>query len=144
MSKKSDERETPQFLFDNLNKEFNFTLDVCATPENAKCNCFLTKETDALSLSWAGERCFMNPPYSDLYSWVEYASSQVRLDCPLVVAILPCDTSTRWFHHFIWDDILHQTRPGVELRFPKGRFKFGKYQTSPKFATIISIFRPLK
>lgn len=45
---------TPQHLFDELNEEFGFTLDVCATPENAKCDQFFTKEQDGLKQIWGG------------------------------------------------------------------------------------------
>lgn len=45
---------TPQEFFDNLNKIFNFTLDVCALPENAKCENYYTPETDGLKQPWMG------------------------------------------------------------------------------------------
>ena len=43
---------TPQFFFDQLNAEFHFNLDPCATPENAKCKKFFTKEVDGLRQNW--------------------------------------------------------------------------------------------
>lgn len=46
---------TPQAFFDELNAEFNFTLDPCATSENAKCARYFTKEDDGLAQSWSGE-----------------------------------------------------------------------------------------
>ena len=51
---KSVEWETPQALFDELDREFGFTLDVCATKENAKCEKYFTKEQDGLSQNWGG------------------------------------------------------------------------------------------
>lgn len=56
---------TPQDLFDELDKEFHFTLDPCATPETAKCAKFYTEEDDGLAQDWTGETVFCNPPYSD-------------------------------------------------------------------------------
>ena len=53
--------ETPQGFFDELNKEFHFTLDVCALPENAKCPRFYTPEQDGLKQPWEGV-CWCNPP----------------------------------------------------------------------------------
>ena len=50
----SDEWATPQALFDELNNEFNFNLDVCATEENHKCETYFTKEEDGLSQNWGG------------------------------------------------------------------------------------------
>lgn len=53
-SSKTDLWETPQYLFDKLNKKFHFTIDVCATKENAKCKKYYTKEQDGLSQEWEG------------------------------------------------------------------------------------------
>lgn len=75
-SSKTPEWATPQSLFDELDREFGFTLDPCATPENAKCKKFFTKEDDGLSKSWDGENVFCNPPYGrQLGAWVAKASS---------------------------------------------------------------------
>jgi site-specific DNA-methyltransferase (adenine-specific) len=63
---------TPQKLFDELNKEFNFTLDPCAIPENAKCEKFYTPEDDGLSKDWSNETVFCNPPYGrEIGKWVK-------------------------------------------------------------------------
>ena len=73
-SSRTSEWETPQKLFDELNKEFHFTLDPCATKENAKCKKFYTKEDDGLSKDWLNERVFMNPPYGrEIGKWVKKA-----------------------------------------------------------------------
>lgn len=61
-SSKSEMWETPQELFDNLNAEFHFTVDVCATKDNAKCEEFFTPEMDGLKQEWVGV-CWCNPPY---------------------------------------------------------------------------------
>lgn len=60
---KTDMRSTPQDFFDELNKEFKFNLDPCATPENAKCENYFTKEDDGLSKSRDNQNVFCNPPY---------------------------------------------------------------------------------
>lgn len=54
-SSKKEEWETPQDLFDELNKEFSFDVDVCALPENAKCKKFFTPEDDGLLKKWGGD-----------------------------------------------------------------------------------------
>jgi site-specific DNA-methyltransferase (adenine-specific) len=59
---KTDNWATPQVFFDKLNEEFNFTLDPCATKENAKCKKYYTKEDDGLSKEWRNEIVFCNPP----------------------------------------------------------------------------------
>ncbi len=139
-SRKTDERSTPDNLFLPLDEEFHFTLDPCSTHENAKCERHYTREENGLLQSWRDEIVFMNPPYSNIPAWL-YKAWHDNYECnATIVCILPCDTSTRWFHDYLWNDISHSPKKGVQLRFPKGRFKFG-YTTSPKFATIIAIFK---
>lgn len=62
-SSKSNEWSTPQAFYDELNKEFNFTMDPAATKENAKCDKYFTEEEDGLLQNWEGEVVFCNPPY---------------------------------------------------------------------------------
>src|SRR4030095_4588218 len=62
-SSNSSEWATPRWLFDALDDEFHFTLDPCATAQNAKCGKFFTAQEDGLSQDWANEVVFMNPPY---------------------------------------------------------------------------------
>lgn len=70
-SSKTDLWATPQDFYDKLNSEFHFTLDPCATPHNAKCVKFYTKEQDGLRQDWGGNTVFCNPPYGrDIYAWV--------------------------------------------------------------------------
>ncbi len=67
-------------LFDKLNRRFAFTLDVCATGENAKCLRYFTPEDNVLSLAWEGERCWMNPPYGrDIARWVAKAKMETTM-----------------------------------------------------------------
>lgn len=55
--------ETPQWLFDDLNKKFNFTLDVCADVNSHKCTKYFDEKVDGLKQDWSGNVCWMNPPY---------------------------------------------------------------------------------
>ena len=76
-SSNTNEWATPQAFFDELNKEFDFTLDPCATPQNAKCARYFTKEIDGLVQSWRGEVVFCNPPYGrDISKWVAKAYAE--------------------------------------------------------------------
>lgn len=69
-SSRSEMWETPQAFFDILNDEFNFTLDPCATQENAKCKKFFTKVEDGLVQDWGKEIVFCNPPYGkEIAKW---------------------------------------------------------------------------
>lgn len=100
-SSKSDLWETPQELFDRLDNEFHFTLDVCALPENAKCQQFYTPEQDGLSQPWTGV-CWCNPPYGrDVGQWVHRALLASEAE-NTVVMLLPARTDTRWFHEYIY------------------------------------------
>jgi site-specific DNA-methyltransferase (adenine-specific) len=53
-SSQTDNWATPQWLFDKLNEEFGFTLDPCASKENAKCAKYFTKEDNGLNQNWGG------------------------------------------------------------------------------------------
>ena len=130
---------TPQGLFDELDKEFGFTLDVCALPENAKCDRYFTPEIDGLSQDWTGT-CWMNPPYGKVIShWIRkaYESCQTQeADC--VVCLLPVRTDTRWFHELIYPA---QKCGQAEIRFIKGRLKFGGAKSAAPFPNMLVIYR---
>lgn len=129
---------TPQKLFDELDREFGFTLDVCASEENHKCPRFYSKKDNALELPWQGV-CWMNPPYGRTQTgkWIAKASAESKRGST-VVCLIPARTDTRWFHEFIYGK--------AEVRFIKGRLKFeadglaGK--NSAPFPSMIVIFRP--
>lgn len=130
-------KESSQDFFDELNEEFAFTLDPCATPENAKCAKFYTIEDDGLSKSWAGERVFLNPPYGKgAQNWIAKAYFE-SLYTEVIVGLLPARTDTKWFHDYVYGK--------AEVRFRKGRLKFvgpdGKTGTAT-FPSIIVIWRP--
>lgn len=136
LSSKSDEWSTPQNIFDDLNQEFDFNLDPCSTEENHKCSFYFTKETDGLSQNWGGWRVFCNPPYSQIGKWVEKAFHEGHKDGTIVVLLIPARTDTKYFHDFI----LHRS----EIRFIKGRLKFGNHKSSAPFPSMIVIFRGAK
>ena len=133
LSSKSNEWETPQELYDELNKEFNFTLDPCATKESAKCIKYYTEEDNGLIQDWGGV-VFMNPPYGrQINKWIEKAYNE-SLKGAIVVCLIPARTDTRYW----WDYIF----PYAEIRFIKGRIKFkkdGKSAPAP-FPSAIVIF----
>lgn len=141
-SRQSDEWATPQDLFDRLHAEFRFTLDPCATPENAKCERYYTAADDGLQQPWRGT-AFVNPPYSQVGKWVEKARSEWQWGAT-VVMLLPARTDTRWFHAHIWDEQQHRCQPGVELRLLKGRLRFGGATNSAPFPSMIVVFHHRK
>ena len=131
-SSQTDLWETPQDLFDKVNAEFGFTLDVCALPENAKCEKFYSPAEDGLSQPWTGV-CWCNPPYGrQIGKWVRKAFFS-SVEGATVVMLLPARTDTKWFH----DYILHR----AEVRVLKGRLKFGggyQQRTLPVDASYLS------
>ena len=132
---KSVEWATPQELFDALDKEFSFTLDPCATHENAKCAKYYTKEQDGLAQSWAGERVFMNPPYGkEAANWIAKAYVESNY-AEVIVVLLPVRSDTAWFHDFIYGK--------AEIRFLRGRVRFvGPHGTagSATFPSMIMVW----
>jgi len=133
-SSNTDQWATPQDVYDELNKEFDFDLDPCADDQNHKTELYYTKEQDGLKQDWSGRRFFCNPPYGrDVGRWVEKAFRESAKDGTIVVLLIPARTDTRWFH----DYIQHRS----EIRFVKGRLKFGGGETPAPFPSMVVIFR---
>lgn len=131
-SSKTDLWSTPQGFYDALHSEFNFQTDVCATDENAKCANYYTAETDGLAQMWSGV-CWMNPPYGrTIKAWMRKAweSSQ---DGATVVCLVPARTDTAWWHDYAMKG---------EIRYVRGRLKFGGHKNSAPFPCAVVIFRP--
>ena len=123
--------ETPQHVFDELNQEFRFDIDVCATKENAKCATFFSPEMDGLKQEWEGT-CWMNPPYGRaIGDWVKKAYESSLKNGVTVVCLLPARTDTKWWHDYCMKG---------EIRFIKGRLKFEGGKNSAPFPSAIVIF----
>ena len=132
-SSESIEWATPQWLFDALDTEFNFTLDPCCTVENAKCKTFFTIKDDGLSQDWGTHSVFMNPPYGrEIGKWMEkaYLSSLKGCTC---VCLIPSRTDSRWFHSWAMKG---------EIRLLRGRIRFVGGKHSAPFPSAIIVFRP--
>lgn len=135
-SSKSEEWDTPKNFFNELNKEFQFTLDPCATSENAKCKRFFTKEQDGLKQSWNGETVFCNPPYGRaIKDWVKKAHEEV-VKGATVVLLIPARTDTAYFHDFIYGK--------HEIRFIRGRLHFNESKTPAPFPSMIVVMKNMK
>jgi site-specific DNA-methyltransferase (adenine-specific) len=124
---------TPQAFFEELNNEFNFTLDPCATAENAKCKKFFTKEQNGLLQSWQGETVFCNPPYGkEISKWVEKADAEAQAGAT-VVLLIPARTDTKYFHKHIYQR--------YETRFIQGRLHFNDSKNAAPFPSMVVIMR---
>lgn len=129
-SSKTDLWATPADFFSRYNGKFGFDLDVCALPENAKCERFFTPDQDGLKQEWNGV-CWMNPPYGrGIGAWVKkaYEASQQGA---VVVCLLPARTDTAWWHDYC---TLGQ------IEFIRGRLKFGGSKNSAPFPSAVVVF----
>jgi len=135
-SSRSEEYGTPQSLFNELDAQFHFTLDPCASMENAKCVKFYTKEDDGLAQSWANERVFMNSPYGrDIKKWMEKAARSWNEEGALVVALVHARTDTRWWHD--------RVEPyATDISFIKGRLRFEGTKSSSPFPSVLIFYIP--
>jgi len=131
-SSKTDLWATPQSFFDDLDSEFGFELDVCALPSNAKCERYFTPADDGLSQTWSGV-CWMNPPYGkEIGLWMRKAYLSSRQGAT-VVCLVPARTDTRWWHDYAMRG---------QIRFIKGRLKFGDAKANAPFPSAVVIFQP--
>lgn len=132
-SSKKDNWTTPQDFYDKLNNEFHFNLDSCADKENHKCEKYFTIDEDGLTQDWAGYTVFCNPPYCrQTEKWVKKAFEESQKPDTKVVMLLPCRPDVKWFHDYCL--------PYAEIRYIKGRLKFGKSKNSAPFPSMICIF----
>ena len=134
-SSKTDQWATPQRFYDDLNKEFSFTLDPCADEINRKCEKYFTIQDDGLSKDWGNNVVFCNPPYGrEITHWVKKCFDEVHFGkCPCAVMLIPARTDTQWFHKYIYNK--------AETRFIKGRLKFGDSQNAAPFPSMVVVFR---
>jgi len=116
-------------LFDELDHEFGFTVDVCASPENAKCSRYFTREQDGLSQEWRGV-CWMNPPYGrTIREWMRKAHESAQGGA-VVVCLVPARPDTAWWHDYC---------EAAEVRFIRGRLKFGGAKNGAPFPSAIVV-----
>lgn len=118
-----DDRMTPPEVFGALDERFRFTLDVCASPSNARCARYFTAADDGLQQSWAGETVWCNPPFSRLHPWVAKAWTEYQ-QAHGIVLLLPASRTEQAF----WQDLIepYRDRPGspVTTEFLPGRPRF--------------------
>jgi site-specific DNA-methyltransferase (adenine-specific) len=119
----SDNWKTPQAVYDGLNAEFCFDFDPC--PLNP------SPDVDGLTIEW-GQSNFVNPPYSQISAWCK-KSYEEALKGKTVVMLIPSRTDTKYWHNYIMK--------ASEIRFIKGRLKFGDSKNSAPFPSAIIIYK---
>lgn len=124
-SSQTDEWRTPTTLYTSLDEEFGFTYDPCPMLEPGELR------TDGLLSDW-GEVTFCNPPYSEIKHWVRKAYEQWQRGCT-VVLLIPSRTDTTWWHDYVMK--------ATEIRFIRGRLKFGDHTVNAPFPSCIIVFR---
>lgn len=156
-SSKSSDWNTPQDLFDRLDREYEFELDVAADHENTKCGEYFSLDGHFLQIpnskttthpirfsrdtglegKWGKRVCWCNPPYGRaIGKWIQKAANESQ-NGATVVCLLPARTCTRWFHDYIYK------KPNVTIEFLKGRLKFGGSANSAPFPSMIVVFSPV-
>jgi phage N-6-adenine-methyltransferase len=131
MSSATDNWATPQAFFDEINAEFNFELDVCADEINAKCQSYFTKEQNGLAQDWIGT-VWCNPPYGrEIGKWLAKAVESWKAGAT-VVCLVPARTDTAWWHDYATQG---------EIRFIRGRLKFGNSKTAAPFPSAVVIYK---
>ncbi len=129
----TDDWATPHDVFDSLNAEFGFTLDACASDMNAKCARYYTEAEDGLKQPWIGECVYCNPPYGNVIADWLAKGFRAASEGVTSVFLIPSRTDTAWFHRYVC--------AASEVRFIKGRLKFGGSLNSAPFPSMIVVFR---
>lgn len=116
---------TPKALYDTLNEEFSFDFDPCPLGEAVQDG------SSPMFTSWTGRRVFCNPPYNRK-SYIPFLERAPEAD--LAVFLLPSRTDTKWFHDMVLPN-------ADEIRFVRGRLKFGGARYAAPFPSMLVIFR---
>lgn len=133
-SSNTNEWATPKLFYEELNKEFNFTLDPCATDANHKCSKYYTIKENGLVQDWSNEVVFCNPPYGrDIKDWVKKCYEEHIKHGVTVVMLIPARTDTSYFHEYIYNK--------SEIRFIRGRLKFNDGKQGAPFPSMLVIYR---
>jgi site-specific DNA-methyltransferase (adenine-specific) len=106
-------------LFNELDNEFSFTLDVCAHEDNYKVDNYFSPEDDGLSQDWSENTCFCNPPYGRgvIDEWMAKCWKEAH-NGTRIVCLIPGRIDTKWFHTYVYN------QPNVQIRYVKGRLKY--------------------
>lgn len=132
---KTDLWSTPRDVIEAIEQEFGpIELDVAASKSNAVCQNYFDIDANGLDQDWKASLTYANPPYGRvLLDWVRKALNEYdNGNSERIVMLLPSRTDVRWFH------LLYE-RPEVEIRFLKGRLKYGSGTAPAPFGSIIVI-----
>lgn len=135
LSSNKDDWATPPELFNNLNRAFNFDIDVCATYHNTKCEKYYTPEIDGLKQPWHNHKtCWCNPPYSQVKEWLEKAWIEAQKGAT-TVCLIAARPDTRYWHDIVF---LH----AKAVCFIRGRIRFVGAKYPAPFPSALVVFSP--
>jgi site-specific DNA-methyltransferase (adenine-specific) len=124
-SSQSVDWATPEWLFAELDREFSFNFDPCPLYG-------LESGVNGLEIDW-GSSTYCNPPYGrGIGLWTEKAVKEAG-GGKTVVLLIPSRTDTVWWHR----DVMTAT----EIRFIKGRLKFGGAKQGAPFPSALAIWK---
>lgn len=117
---------TPPEVFDPLNEEFGFTLDVAASDLFHVCERYFTIEQNGLEQSWEGHTCWCNPPYNhkDLWAFTKKAVMSAKLYGVTTVLYVPGNKTDQKWWHFLWELGKNDPEMDIDFRYKRGRTKF--------------------
>lgn len=133
----TDKWSSPQHIIDEVVAEFGtINLDPAASHDNAVAPRYYTKEVNGLQLAWNADLVFVNPPYGRILNqWVAKALQEFDAGrAKTIVMLLPSRTCTRWFHSLY-------ERDEVEIRFIRGRLKYGDGTSPAPFPSILVVIK---
>lgn len=122
-----DDRGTTWADFREFDRRFGpFTLDAAAAPHNAKCSRYFTRADDGLEQSWAGERVWCNPPYSDIAPWVRKAHAEWLLTDGIVMLLPANRCEQRWWQEHVEPFRDDRSDGRMRVLFLPGRMRFDR------------------
>ena len=125
--------ETPQDFFNKLDDLFGFTLDACASSDNAKVGNYYTVEQNALVQDWKGV-VWCNPPYGrEQVKFIQKAHDESIKHGSTVVCLIPARPDTK-----VWQDLIFAKAD--QVCFIKGRLKFGNSKDAAPFPSALIVF----
>ena len=115
---------TPKKIWEPLSKEFNFTVDACASHNNHLLDKYWTKEDDALKKDWTNEVVYCHPMFDQ--HTPKFIKKGIESNS-LCVFLLPASTNAKYFHDYLWCSYNHRPKENIQIRFlqkPKGYYGF--------------------
>ena len=133
MASLSQEYETPDELFNILNNEFHFNIDICASEKNHKLDNYYSKNDDCFTKNW-NTTSWINPEFIRVKKFVKKAYEDSTKFGSTIVMLVLSKTNTNW-----WRDYVMNSK---EVRFINQKLQFKGTPQGLRFPACIVIFEP--